>query len=558
MATRHLSPSHLRRYRLITRVIIRHGLGFFVNVLGLGRFAPFRLGNVIFRRRREPGSQPETIRKCLEDMGTTFVKLGQILSTRSDLIPPEYQEELAKLQDDVKAVPSETITDLVVSEIGRPIDQVFSSFDLEPLAAASIGQVHLATLIDGTEVVVKVRRPGVVEQVEIDLDVLHHIANSASRFSRFSDRYDLIEVVEEFSNTLMEELDYRNEARNAERIAKNFAEDQSIHIPRIFWEATTSGMITMSRITGIKVTDSEGLDAAGVDRQALANRSANIILKMIFEDGLFHGDPHPGNFFIEGNGRIGLIDYGQVGILDDRTRDRLIDLVLAARNQDSHRVVDALQDLGMGKDIHDLDAFRKDLVRLGYRYYGQSLGDIQVGAALNEALDLARRHRLKFPTTLANLIKVLLMAEGIGRHLDPEFNIAAVIKPYGNKMVELRYSPIRRQEKYTQAVLDTVWLATELPHIVHRVLADVEAGGLRVRLEQTASDRMFRRFQSMANRVILGIIAAASINALAVLLTISGQSELERWAGIAFIVGLAAVAFTGILLVWGLFHPGQD
>ena len=476
----------------------------------------------------------------------------------SGLIPPEYQEELAKLQDNVRPVPSDMITNLVLSEMGRPIDQVFSSFDLEPLAAASIGQVHLATLMDGTEVVVKVRRPGVVEQVEIDLDVLHHIANSASRFSRFGEQYDLIEVVDEFSNTLREELDYRNEARNAERIAKNFAEDQSIHIPRIFWEATTSGMITMSRITGIKVTDSEGLDAAGVDRKALSNRSANIILKMIFEDGLFHGDPHPGNFFIEENGRIGLIDFGQVGILDDRTRDRLIDLVLAARNQDSHRVVDALQDLGMGKDIHDLDALRKDLVRLGYRYYGQSLGDIRVGAALNEALDLARRHRLKFPTTLADLMKVLLMAEGIGRHLDPEFNIAAVIPPYAHKMVELRYSPSRRQEKYTQAALDTAWLATELPHIVHRVLADVEAGGLKVRLEPAGSDRMFRCFQGMANRVILGIIAAASINALAVLLTISERSQLERWADTSFIVGLIVVAFTGILLVWGLFHPGQD
>ena len=201
-------------------------------------------------------------------------------------------------------------------------------------------------------------------------------------------------------------------------------------------------------------------------------------------------------------------------------------------------------------------------MHLGYRYYGQSLGDIHVGAALNEALDLARRHRLKFPTALANLMKVLLMAEGIGRHLDPEFNIAAVIKPYCNQMVELRYSPSRRQEKYAQAALDAVWLATELPHIVPRVLADVEAGGVQVRLEQAGSDRMFRRFQTMANRVILGIIAgiiaAASINALAVLLTISERSELERWAGAAFIVGLIVVAFTGILLVWGLFHPGQD
>ena len=220
--------------------------------------------------------------------------------------------------------------------------------------------------------------------------------------------------------------------------------------------------------------------------------------------------------------------------------------------------MDALQDLGMGKDIQDLDALRKDLVRLGFRYYGRSLGDIHVGAALNEALDLARRHGLKFPTNLANLMKVLLMAEGIGRHLDPEFNIAAVIKPYAKKMVELRYSPSRRQEKYAQAALDAVWLATELPHMVHRVLADVEVGGLKVRLEQAGSDRMFRRFQSMANRVILGIIAAASINALAVLLTISERSDLERWAGAAFIVGLIVVAFTGILLVWGRFHPGQD
>jgi len=529
-----------------------------VNVLGLRRIAPFSMVNVIFRRRGGPSSQPETIRKCLEEMGTTFVKLGQILSTRSDLIPPEYQQELAKLQDNVKTVPSETIMNLVVSEIGRPIDQVFSNFDVEPLAAASIGQVHLATLIDGTEVVVKVRRPGVVEQVEIDLDIFHHLAVGASRFSRFSDRYDLVEVVDEFSYTLREELDYRNEARNAERIAKNFAEDQSIHIPHIFWEATTSGMITMSRITGIKVTDSEGLDAAGVDRKALAKRSADITLKMIFEDRFFHSDPHPGNFFIEKNGRIGLIDYGQVDILDDLTRDRLIDLVLAARSQDSHRVVDAIQDLGMGKNLPDLDSLRKDLVRLSFRYYGQSLGDIQVRAAMNEALDLARRHRLKIPTNLANLMKAILMAEGIGRHLDPEFNLAAVITPYAHKMVELRYSPSLRGEKYAQAGLDAAWLATELPHMVRRVMADVEAGGLRVRLEQAGLDRIFRRFRRTVNRIILGMIAAASLNALAVLLTVSDQSELERWAGTAFIVGLIVVAFTGILLVWGLFHPGQD
>lgn len=558
MVTHHLRPSHLRRYRLLTRVVIRHGLGFLLGALGLRRFAPFSVGNAIFRRRGEPSSQPESIRKCLEEMGTTFVKLGQILSTRSDLIPPEYQQELAKLQDDVKTVPSEIIADLVVSEIGGPIDQVFSKFELEPLAAASIGQAHLATLIDGTEVVVKVRRPGVVEQVEIDLDVLHHLAVSASRFSRFRDQYNLVEVVDEFSYVLKEELDYRNEARNAELMAKHFAEDPSIHIPRIFWEATTSGMITMSRITGIKVTDSEGLDAAGIDRKAVANRSASIILKMIFEDGFFHADPHPGNFFIEENGRIGLIDYGQVGILDDLTRDRLIDLVLAVRSQDSHRVVDAIQDLGMGKDIPDLDAFRRDLVRISFRYYGQVLGDIQLGSALNDAFDLARSHRLKIPTNLANLMKALLMAEGIGRHLDPEFSIAAVITPYAYKMVELRYSPTRREEKYAQAGLDTVWLATELPHIVRRVLADVEAGGLQVRLDQAGLDHMFRRLHRTANRIIFGIIAAASLNALAVLLTISDQSELERWAGTAFIVGLIVVAFTSILLVWSLFHPGQD
>ena len=546
-------PSHLNRYRQIASLMVRHGLGHFLNVLGLERFVPFNLSRVSIRRDRRR-TRPESIRMCIENLGTTFVKLGQLMSTRQDLLPPEYQEELAKLQDDVKHVPTDVIMELVVSELGKPLDEVFDEFEAEPLASGSIGQVHGATLLDGTKVAVKVRRPGVVKQVELDLEILRDLASNAAELWDFGRQYDLVGLVEEFSDSLREELDYKNEARNAKRMAENFADDPGIHIPKIYLEATSSGMLTMERIYGIKVTDSERLDTAGIDRTALSEKAARIILKMVFEDGLFHADPHPGNFFIEPDGRIGLIDFGLVVALDDNTRDELIDLVLAATGDDAHRLVDSIQDIGMVKSGMDIDALQRDLGRLRARYQGVSLGEVQFGPALNEVLALARRHRLQLPANLANLFKAMLMAEGVGKRLNPEFNLTTVLQPYGDKLIQLRYSPTRWARKFSQAGLEAAWLSTELPHRLRRILGDMERGGLGVRLEPVGVEHILQRLERIAYRVILGIIAAAVVIGLAVLLTVNDGPRFERLVVVLFVIGFVFAVLVGLWSMWSLLR----
>ena len=253
---------------------------------------------------------------ALEDMGVTFVKLGQILATRADLLPPDYQAELAKLQDRARPLPAGTVEKAIQDELGAPPAELFGSFDTEPLAAASIGQAHAATLKDGFEVVVKVRRPGAVEQVEEDLAILAELAAVASRRWEIAEQYDVVGLAQEFEQTLTAELDYVREGRNAERFARNFVDHPDVHIPRVFQDTSTARVLTLERIHGVKIDDLAGLEAAGIDRHDLAERAARVVLKMVFEDGFFHADPHPGNFFIEDGGRIGLIDFGMVGSLD--------------------------------------------------------------------------------------------------------------------------------------------------------------------------------------------------------------------------------------------------
>lgn len=271
--------AHVNRTRQIATTLARHGLGYLVGILGLERFVPFHKGLLKHPRRAQPYTRPEHVRMALEELGATFIKLGQILSTRTDLLPPEYLAEFARLQDAAPTIPLEAVQETISRELGQPIEAIFATFDPNPLAAASIGQVHAATLLDGTEVVVKVRRPGVVEQVEEDLEILQHLAVTASRRWERADQYDLVGLAQEFAQTLRAELDYLREGHNAERFAANFADDATVHIPRVYWKITTSRVLTLERISGIKINDLAALDAAGIDRVTLAERAARIILK---------------------------------------------------------------------------------------------------------------------------------------------------------------------------------------------------------------------------------------------------------------------------------------
>lgn len=551
------TDTSLSRSRQIADVLARHGLGYLVGILGLERFVPFHRGLLGHARRPQPYSRPEHVRMALEELGATFIKLGQILSTRADLLPPEYQAELAKLQDAAPPVPWVVIEETLGMELGRPLGACFAMFHPTPLAAASIGQAHAATLLDGTEVVVKVRRPGVVEQVEEDLAILRNLAAAASRRWEFADHYDLVGLAQEFAQTLRAELDYIREGHSAERFAANFAGDPAVHVPRIFWETTTARVLTLERIRGMKVDDMAALDAAGIDRTALAERAARIVLKMVFEDGFFHADPHPGNFFIEPDGRIGVIDFGMVGTLDARTQEQLTRVVLAVMSADTDQLVDAMLDLGVARGRIDRATLRRDLEQLLAHYTGQALGEIAIGPLLERTLAVVRRHHLQLPPNLALLLKTVIMNEGMGARLDPGFRLATVLAPYAERLIFQQLAPSHLARRLSQASIDVARLGVELPQQLRRILGDLERGGLAVSVRPEDFEPLMRRFEQLANRIVLGILAAAFIAGLAVLLAIYHPPGIEQWAGVLFAIGFVAASVLGVYLAWSILRSGR-
>lgn len=547
------SSAHFQRYRQIVEVLVRHGFGSLVGAFGWARFARTSPDSP---PHPPPSPAPEHLRQALEELGATFIKLGQILSTRDDLLPSAYQAELARLQDQVVPLPGNTIEEIVQAELGRPLQEVFASFDHHPLAAASIGQVHAATLPGGVEVVVKVRRPGVLECIEKDLEILQTLATTASRHWSFAEQYDLPALVQEFAATIRTELDYIREGHNAERFAANFAHDSSIHIPRVFWETTTERVLTLERMRGMKISNLAALDAAGIDRAALAERAARILLKMIFEDGFYHADPHAGNFFIEADGRIGLIDYGMVGTLGEDTREALTNLLLAITNRQSERLVDTLLRLGISQQRVDRSQLRRDIEYLLGKYYGRPLSEVALGPLLSDFFGIVRRHHLHMPPELALLCKTIVMDEGLGTLLDPSFNLATLLAPYAEQLLMQQYNPAFWLPRIGQLSRDTVQLGRELPLRLRHIMEYLERGDLEIGMHPTAFDPLLNRLERLVNRLVFGIIAAAFIIGLAILTLAYSLHPFGglTWVGALFITGFVIVSILGVFLAWSILH----
>jgi len=541
--------NHRDRYREIAETLSRHGLGYLVGVLGLEGHVPFHRGLLGHERREEPYAQPEHVRLALEQLGATFVKLGQILSTRPDLLPAEYQSELAKLQDAAPVVPEDAIRDLITEALGHGPEEAFASFEAAPLAAASIGQAHAAILADGTEVVVKVRRPGVVEQIEVDLEILQNLAVHASRRWQAADDYDIVGLADEFAQTLRAEVDYLREGRNAERFAANFAEDPDVHIPRVFWETTTSRVLTLERIRGINVSDLEALDAAGVDRRALAERATRVTAKMIFEDGFFHADPHPGNLFIEPAGRVGIIDFGMVGTVDEDLRERLGALLLGLSRQDPDRIVHAVLTLGVARGPVDRRGLRADLAALVARYAGRAVAEIPLARLIDEVLTIVRRHRLQLPRELALMLKMLVMNEGMAAQLDPQFQLGEVLAPYARRLVAAQLSPSALAHRLGRAGLEAPQLGVELPEQLRRLLDALDQGDLEVHLRADELEPLMVRAERLGNRLVAGVIAAAFIDALAELIAVDPRRR-RKWDRPLLATGLSAAGSLSAYLAW--------
>lgn len=385
----------LHRSREIASAFARHGLGWLLAHVGLDSLVPFERGWLGHPARQSPYTQAEHLRMALGELGATFIKLGQALSTRSDLLPEAYVAELSKLQDKAPPVPFPEIYNIIRQELGRLPDELFAAFDPEPLASASIGQVHAGRLEDGRQIIVKVRRPGVAEQVEEDLQILGGMASWAARHTSFGRDYNLPDIVEAFAFTLRGELDYRREGHNIEQFRQNFAEDARVIIPRVYWDYCSGRVLTMQRVGGIKVANVAALDEAGIEQRVVADNAVQLMLRQLFEFGFFHADPHPGNFFVQPDGAIALIDFGMVGRLDQQLQDTLLRLGLAVARQDAQRMADEFYALGIARRDANRVALHRDLDHLLSRYAGRPLQELAAREVTDEVMASAFRHHLQ-------------------------------------------------------------------------------------------------------------------------------------------------------------------
>ncbi len=529
------------RYRQITRILARHSLGFLVaphNPLDTSHLLRRNLGNGIHNH----ATRPEHLREAIEELGPTFIKLGQILSTRGDLLPQPYLDELEKLQDNAPPIAPEAVRQILLEEFDKPAEELFASFDFKPLAAASIGQAHCATLLDGTEVVVKVQRPGVGQQVEMDLQILLDLALKASHHWSAARFYDLYGITQEFAQTLRTEIDYIHEAENAERFADNFAGEPEVHVPRVYWERTTTRVLTLERIYGVKITDVKAIKASGADPRAVARRAARALLKMILDDGFFHADPHAGNIFVEEDGTIALLDFGMVGHVDGPTKDMLVRLVLCMASSDASRLSDVLLDISTAHVHVDRHGLRRDLQRILERYLNRSLGDVKLSAFLGELLVVVRRHHLRLPADLALLVKTLAMDEGLGVALDRRFDMMEVYVPYAEAYMRREFSPREWLKNMTIFGLDSLQMGMELPQQLHRILGDIERGGVEVNVQPESFESYLARLEVLANRIILGILVSAFTIGMALLVA---AYHPEGFGGFSLLLFLLVLVLSG-------------
>jgi ubiquinone biosynthesis protein len=534
--------SSIGRAHQIAAVLAKNRLWHVIELLALEQLVPLpRRGHMA-----APSSliTPLQLRAVLEELGPTFMKLGQMLSTRADLLPPEFKRELSALQDHAAEIPIQLVLDTVEAELGGPISKSFATFDRTPLATGSIGQAHLATRFDGTEVVVKVRRPGAVEQIDEDLKLMHRLAAIASGHIGSAAGLDLVAIVREFDTSLRAELDYLQEARNAERFARNFKNSPRVHIPRVFWETTTTRMLTLERIKGTRITDASALAAASIDRDFVAREAMEIVLKMMLEDGFFHADLHPGNLFIESSSRIGLIDFGMVGTLDAEAEAGLGQMLIAFAERDTDGMVDGLLALGMAGPTVDRAALGKDLGKRVSRYYGE-LGNITLSGFLDDMFGVVRCHRLTMPTALSMLAKTIVTAEGMVAQLDPGFKVIDATKPYAERLMLKRNSPQVWAGRLERAVPDMLWLATESPRLIRRTLTSFEGGQFALTVEPRGLEPYVKVFERAATRLVLGMLLSALLIAGGMVLSSSGLET----RGLVF--NLTAATYGGAVLLLG-------
>lgn len=551
-----LIASHdLGRVQTLAAILIRYGFGDLVSRFGLTQ-ALARAGRVVpLGHLEELAALPAhvRVRRAMEEMGPSFVKLGQVLATRVDLFPPEWIAEFSRLQNAVPAVSFDAIRAEVSEALGAAPESVFLWLDPEPLAAASIAQVHRARLHDGREVVAKVRRPGIRPIIEADLRLLQQMAKMIETKLPDLRRFHPVGVVRQFKASLMRELDLVAECRHAERIAASFEDDDRIVVPAVHWAYTRERMNVQDFVDGLPIADLAVLDATGVDRKKIARTGAQVVLKMMLEDGFFHADPHPGNVFVLPGERIAVIDFGMVGRLSHARRTEVVSLLFGLVEHDPERVTEVLLDWTERPDVDeaqltiDIDAFVD-------QYHGVPLGQLDLAGMLLEVTALLRSHRLALPPDLALLIKVFLTLEGLGRSLDPDFDMASQAQPFLHRAMAAQLGPGAVARRGARALVDTAGLLATLPRELRRLLRGMR-GGARLHMQVDELREFSHQVAHSANRLAGSMVIAALIVGSSIAMTVEGGPAL---LGLPLfgLLGFIGAALAGIWLLWSIFRSG--
>jgi len=535
----------------IAQVAVRHGFGYFFARNKLTDLLPWR--ESLPDTDGSPSERGQRLREMLDELGPTFVKFGQLLSTRPDIVPPDIIVELRKLQDDVTPVPFAQVREVVEAELGQPIERLFLEFDETPIAAASIGQVHAAVLPNGRRVAVKVQRPTAPRQIEADLGLLYQAARIAKDRVRALDFVDAKQLVDEFARSLREELDYRVEAKNAQAFHRHFAGDRHVEVPRVFASYSGARVLTLDFLDGKQLADVD-LDATPVeDRRRLAYLMAEAWMTMIFRHGFFHGDPHPANVLVLGPDRIGLVDFGQAGKLTEDDMTKLTALFIDAAAENIEALPKRLSDLGVRYDKRREAEFVGYLRELYARYYGVRLADIDPVQAIREAFELIYTMNLHLPARFVMLDKAIATLGSVGAELYPDFNVFEIAKPYARALVVERFTPGRVAGLARKEARDLARIARVMPYQIHDILELVREGRLEIRLPQADLDEAMKHVDVATNRLVVALVVAAGLIGSSFLAAAATGEGLRILSGVGF--GLSLLL--GVWLMWGVIRHGR-
>jgi ubiquinone biosynthesis protein len=549
---------HLNRYRQILAIFIKYGFDDLLEMLKIDQY--IEVGLQLISRKREARmerlTRPQRVRLVFEELGPTYIKLGQILSTRPDLIPLEFIEEFTKLQDDVPPFDFELVKQLIDSELGGPAASIFREIEPTPVATASIGQVHRAVLPDGEQVAVKFQRPGIRKIIEVDLEIMLHLAMLAEKHLPDMALHRPVKIVEEFARTLENEIDYKREATNMERVAREFLKDTSVYIPKVYRELTSSRILTTEYVEGgIKISSVAELDSAGLDRRVLCARGAGLVLKQVFEHGFFHADPHPGNIFALPNNVICLLDFGMMGVVDRQTREDFVDLVDAIVQKNETRTAQVLLRLTDWDKAPESRHFEREIADFMSCHLYKPLKDIEFGKLLHELLKLATAFRLRISPDTFLMFKALGTVESIGRVLDPDFDMVSVSTPYVRKVKLNRVHPDRIAKDAVDVISHLLEFVNQFPREVLNLFHIIRREKLTLTMEHRGLENILATHDRISNRLSFSIIIAALIIGSA-LIVISETPPLFYGISLIGIILFVGAALLGVWLLVAIIKKG--